>query len=108
MGGVIFPLIFPKLIAKYGKTTTIRIYAIAIAVALIPVLPFVKARIPETRVHGPVRRSTPKWLRNRHFWFFMSINMIQGFGHFVPLIWLPSACSAHNLSFQNHSQMFTL
>lgn len=90
-GGVIFPIIFPKLIDKYGKQMSIRIYAVALAIGLFPVLPFMKARLPESRVHGPARRGAPKWLRSRHFWFFVGINMIQGFGHFVPLIWLPSA-----------------
>lgn len=91
-GGVIFPLIIPLLISRYGIETTIRIYAVALVVCLVPVLPFMKARLPESRVHGPARRSAsiPQWLRNRDFWFFVSINTLQGFGHFVPLIWLPS------------------
>lgn len=91
-GGVLFPLILPPLISRFGLMKTVRIYAIVIAVCLLPVLPFMKARLPETRVHGPAPRSSSAraWLYNKNFWFFITINTIQGLGYFIPMIWLPS------------------
>ena len=91
-GGVLFPIILPALISRFGIKTTTRIYSIALAICLFPVLPFMKARLPESRVHGPAPRSsgTRTWMTDRTFWFFIAINTLQGFAHFVPLTWLPS------------------
>lgn len=87
-----FPIILPALISRFGIMVTTRIYAVALAVCMLPALPFLKARLPETRVHGPAPRSGPRpWMRDRAFWFFITINTLQGFAHFVPLTWLPSA-----------------
>ncbi len=92
-GGIIFPLILPPLISRFGLMQTTRIYAVALALCMVPALLFMKARLPESRVHGPAPRASTNnmWLKDRRFWFFMTINTIQGLGHFVPLIWLPSA-----------------
>lgn len=90
-GGVIFPIIMPPLIARWGIQITTRIYAFTFAIVLLPALPFLKARLPESRVHGPSPRSGARaWMKDRSFWFFIVINTLQGFAHFVPLTWLPS------------------
>ncbi|KAI0775425.1 major facilitator superfamily domain-containing protein [Irpex lacteus] len=91
VGGALFPLILPPLIARYGVLRTIRGYAISALIVLIPVLPLMKARLPETRVHGPTpRRTNRQWLRDRNFWFFITMNTLQGLGYFIPTTWLPS------------------
>lgn len=99
IGGVLFPIILPALISRFGIMVTTRIYAVALAVCLTPALPFMKARLPESRVHGPAPRSgsARSWTRDTKFWFFITINTLQGFAHFVPLTWLPSASASNTL-----------
>lgn len=91
VGGALFPLILPPLIARYGVMRTTRAYAICILICLVPTLPLMKARLPESRVHGPAPRSSNRqWLRNKSFWFFVAMNTIQSLGYFIPTTWLPS------------------
>lgn len=96
-GGILFPLILPPLIARFGIMKTTRIYAVTMAIGMVPAVLFMKARLPESRVHGPGPRASTgrRWLKDRNLWFFLSINTVQGFAHFVPLTWLPSECSMH-------------
>ncbi|GJE94721.1 MFS general substrate transporter [Phanerochaete sordida] len=109
LGGVLFPIIMPALISRFGIMVTTRIYAIALLVCLLPALPFMKARLPETRVHGPAPRSHPRpWMRDRAFWFFITINTLQGFAHFVPLTWLPTFATALGLTTGQASLALTL
>ena len=91
VGGALFPLILPPLIERFGVMKTTRAYAICILICLVPALPLMKARLPESRVHGPAPRSSNrKWLRNSNFWFFIAMNTIQSLGYFIPTTWLPS------------------
>ncbi|KAK1220675.1 hypothetical protein PQX77_016501 [Marasmius sp. AFHP31] len=39
---------------------------------------------------------TRDWLRNTTFWVFIVANTFQGFGYFVPTLWLPSEQSSFN------------
>ncbi len=92
-GGLIIPLVLPHLISAFGTAKTLRILSIFLACALVSLLPFVKGRLPETRirVQGPAPRgSETKWMSNGSFWVLIATNTLQGFAYFVPLIWLPS------------------
>ncbi|TRM64968.1 major facilitator superfamily domain-containing protein [Schizophyllum amplum] len=98
-GGLVFPLVFPKIIASHGVPKTLRILAVVIACALLPVLPFIKGRLPHTRVQGPApRASNHDWLKNPSFWLYIVVDLVQGFGHFMPIVWLPTFAKALNLS----------
>ena len=91
-GGLILPLAFPRIIAKYGAPKTLRYFAVAMAAMLLPVLPYIKGRLP-ARVYGPAPRSSNRdWLRNPSFWLYTVVNLIQGFAYFMPIVWLPSEC----------------
>lgn len=93
-GGLILPLILPKVLTAHGPSSTLRYLSIAIGSLLIPLLPFAKGRLPQSRVHGPRARSTDRaWLKSRSFWFLMMVNTVQSFGYFVPILWLPSRLS---------------
>ncbi|KAL1745717.1 major facilitator superfamily domain-containing protein [Schizophyllum fasciatum] len=98
-GGLVLPLVFPKVLASYGIPRTLRYLSIAIACALLPVLPFIKGRLPHTRVHGPSpRASNREWLKNPSFWLYTLVNLIQGFAYFMPVVWLPTFAKSLNLS----------
>ncbi|EPQ51106.1 MFS general substrate transporter [Gloeophyllum trabeum ATCC 11539] len=91
IAGLFLPLILPSLLNRFGAPSTLRILSIVILGMLIPLLPFVKGRLPESRVHGPNARLTDwSWTRNRVFWLVLAVNTIQGFAYFVPIIWLPT------------------
>ncbi|KAJ4499326.1 major facilitator superfamily domain-containing protein [Lentinula lateritia] len=95
VGGILLPLILPPLLSSYGPTKTLRILSIAIALLLVPLLPLIKGRLPESRIRamGP----TP-----------LVANTLQGFGYFVPIVWLPTFASALNLNSSTVSMALAL
>ncbi|KAL1743086.1 major facilitator superfamily domain-containing protein [Schizophyllum fasciatum] len=99
VGGLILPLVFPPVIAKHGAPYTLRIFAISIACMLLPLLPFNKGRLPITKVRGPAPRAKDRdFLKNWSFWIYMIVDLIQGFGYFMPIVWLPTFASDLSLS----------
>ncbi|KAJ7163489.1 major facilitator superfamily domain-containing protein [Mycena crocata] len=110
-GGLLLPLVLPPLISKHGASKTLRILAIAVAVLLVPVLPFVKGRLPQSRVriHGPAPRgvSGPQdWMKHKSFWICLAANTLQGFAYFVPIVYLPTF--ANNLHISSSNSAVTL
>ncbi|KAF8917335.1 MFS general substrate transporter [Mucidula mucida] len=90
-GGIIVPLTIPQLIKAYGLPKTIRIFSIAIAVILVPLLPFVRPRIPDSRMHQQIPAPQSKeWMKSTTIWIALAANTLQGFGYFVPIVWLPT------------------
>ncbi|KAJ6514179.1 major facilitator superfamily domain-containing protein [Mycena vitilis] len=105
-GGLVLPLVLAPLISNHGSAKALRILAIAIAVLLLPLLPFVKGRIPDARarVHGPTPRGAPgpqEWMKHRLFWLVLAVNTLQGFAYFVPIIYLPTFANDLNISSSN-------
>ncbi|KAF9262086.1 MFS general substrate transporter [Marasmius fiardii PR-910] len=108
-GGLILPLILPHLLTLYGPSTSLRILAIATMIILIPCLLFMNGRLPELRSH--IRRPEPRgggssmrnrfWLKNLTFWVMITVNTVQGFGYFVPILWLPTFANAIHLTSAN-------
>ncbi|KIK63516.1 hypothetical protein GYMLUDRAFT_222609 [Collybiopsis luxurians FD-317 M1] len=92
--GVLLPLILPPLLSAYGPPKTLRILSIATTALLVPLLPFIKGRLPvsRNRAHAPAPRGqgNRKWLKSRSFWVLLIANTFQGFGYFVPIVWLPT------------------
>ncbi|KAJ7845365.1 major facilitator superfamily domain-containing protein [Mycena olivaceomarginata] len=105
-GGLLLPLALPPLMSKYGPFKTLRILAIGTAIVLLPLLPFLKGRLPQTRVRiqGPAPRGAPghrDWMKDKLFWIFMAVNTLQGFAYFVPLIYLPTFATDLHISSSN-------
>ncbi|KAJ7121120.1 major facilitator superfamily domain-containing protein [Mycena epipterygia] len=102
-GGVILPLVLPPLISAYGSSKTLRILAIAIAILLFPLLPFVKGRLPQTRahIHGPAPRGAADWMKQKSFWAFIAVNTLQGFAYFVPITYLPTFANDLHITSSN-------
>ncbi|THH08269.1 hypothetical protein EW146_g9045 [Bondarzewia mesenterica] len=108
-GGLVCPYVLPPLLRAHGTAGTLRILAVAIIVLLLPVLPFVKPRLPESRMHGPGRRSVRReWLTDVSWWILMVTNTIHGFGAFVPILYLPTFASALNLNSSSTSLTIAL
>lgn len=91
VGGLVLPLVLPRLLSKYGAPTTLRIVAVAVLCIVLPIFPFIRGRLPESRIHGPTARSMDySWLRSWMFWLIMLLNALQAFAYFVPILWLPT------------------
>ncbi|KIY65741.1 MFS general substrate transporter [Cylindrobasidium torrendii FP15055 ss-10] len=91
VGGLLLPLTLPHLIDKLGITVTLRALAVAILIILIVLVPFVRPRIPDsrtqTRAPAPVSN---EWMTHTSLWVALASNTMQGFGYFVPIVWLPT------------------
>ena len=101
-GGLLLPLILPPLLNKYGIPKTLRFLGIAQVIILVIILPFIRGRLPESRVHGPDARGrsasgTPGqvYLKNKIFWFILLATLLQGLAYFIPILWLPCAYNTH-------------
>lgn len=92
VGGLALPLMLPSLLSRFGSAKTLRSLSIVELIVLCITLPFVKARLPETTIHGPRPRSSAArtWIRERRLWFVLSASTLQGLGYFVPILWIPS------------------
>ncbi|KAL1673464.1 major facilitator superfamily domain-containing protein [Schizophyllum commune] len=99
VGGLILPLVFPPIIAKHGAPYTLRMFAISIACIMFPLLPFNKGRLPISKVRGPAPRASNRdFLKNMSFWIYILVDLIQGFGYFMPIVWLPTFASDQSFS----------
>jgi MFS transporter, MCT family, solute carrier family 16 (monocarboxylic acid transporters), member 10 len=90
-GGLILPLLLPTLLSKYGISISLRIIGVGMTILLFPLLPFVKGRLPDVQVRGPEPRGSRNNLfKDSRFFMLLAVNGMQGFAHFVPIVWLPS------------------
>ncbi|KAJ3756588.1 MFS general substrate transporter [Lentinula raphanica] len=102
VGGILLPLVLSPMLSSYGPPKTLRILSIAIVLLVVPILPFVKGRLPvsRNRAMGPIPRGRGNvdWKKSISFWVLVVANTFQGFGYFVPIVWLPTFASELNLS----------
>ncbi|KZP05355.1 MFS general substrate transporter [Athelia psychrophila] len=100
VGGLILPLIIPRIIAVHGSAITLRYLSIAIGILLLPCYPFLKGRLPVARIDGSAARrpSDHTWLTSTSFWLVIAVNTVQSFGYFLPVLWLPTFASNLDLS----------
>ncbi|KAJ3876733.1 major facilitator superfamily domain-containing protein [Lentinula edodes] len=89
VGGILLPSSYPLL-------------SIAMALLIIPLLPLIKGRLPESRIRAmgptPRGRGNAEWTKSISFWILVLANTFQGFGYFVPIVWLPTFASDLNLN----------
>ncbi|KAK7047441.1 hypothetical protein VNI00_006672 [Paramarasmius palmivorus] len=107
-GGLILPLILPLLISSNGPAKALRILSIVILALLVPILPLVKGRLPElrssrARLSGRRRLVERDLSKNTAIWIVLAANTFQGFGYFVPILWLPTFASALSINTTNAS-----
>lgn len=95
-GGLVFPLIISPMIKSIGLPWTFRALSFAVVVIVTPLLRFIKGRLPESRVQGPVARSSSNkaWMTDMRFWLMIAANTSQALAYFIPIVWLPSTCTA--------------
>jgi MFS transporter, MCT family, solute carrier family 16 (monocarboxylic acid transporters), member 10 len=79
-GGLVLPLILSPILEKLGPYKALRILSGGFAIVLLPVIPFIRGRLPISRVHGPATRSSSNlfYFKDRLFWTLITINTLQG------------------------------
>jgi MCP family monocarboxylic acid transporter-like MFS transporter 10 len=83
MGGLVLPLVLPSIIEKHGIPKTLRVMAIVFAAILLPLLPFLRGRLPISKAQAPLSRrgdGSKAWMRHKTFHFLMLMSTIQGLG----------------------------
>ncbi|KAK3046610.1 hypothetical protein LTS18_013328, partial [Coniosporium uncinatum] len=97
VSGTVMPFAFEAMLNKYGYPTTLRAVAVGLVVLTGPLIPLLKSRTPDSEV-SVVARTDWTFLRVRLFWIYTMSNFVQGFGYFIPAIYLPSYATSIGLS----------
>ncbi|KAM0509601.1 hypothetical protein D7B24_001912 [Verticillium nonalfalfae] len=95
--GVGFPFLLQVLLAKYGYQTTLRAVAVGLFIAVLPVLPVLKGRLPVSH-HGALRGIDVSFFKQPLFYVFAFSNVVQGLGYYIPGLYLPTYASSIGLS----------
>ncbi|KAF2833465.1 MFS general substrate transporter [Ophiobolus disseminans] len=88
LGGVATPLLLQFLLDKYGFRTTLRIWTGVVFVITLPLVPFLKPRLPLPATNRA--RIGLTFLRNKPFWILQIGNFVEALGFFLPTIYLPT------------------
>ncbi|KAF2623981.1 putative MFS monocarboxylate transporter [Macroventuria anomochaeta] len=105
LGGVILPLLLQFLLNKYGFRTTLRVWAVVLFAATAPLYMFLKPRLPVAQTTNH-RAFNLFFLKNKSFLLLQLGNILEGFGYFVPSIYLPTY--AKSLGASNSVSALTL
>lgn len=89
LGGFAIPLLLEYLLGRYGLRTTLRIWAVALFVLTIPVVYFVKPRLPISAT-AHIKPSKLGFLFDRSFLMYQAANIAEALGFFMPGLYLPS------------------
>ncbi|KAI9158185.1 MFS-type transporter pynF [Paramyrothecium foliicola] len=95
--GVGFPFLLEVLLSKYGHRTTLRAVAVGIAISTLPLLPFLKGRLPVSH-GGALRALDVSFFKQPLFYIFALSNLFQGLGYYIPGIYLPTYSASLGLS----------
>lgn len=104
LGGVITPLLLEYLLHKFGFRTALRIWTIMLFAISLPLIWFLKPRIPIPATNRARLGFT--FLKDKSFWILQLGNVLQGFGFFVPSIYLPTY--ANQLGFSSTISALTI
>ena len=91
VAGVILPLVLQHLLSTYGFRTTLRIWSITLFVFTLPLLYFVKPRLPTSQSHRHHSRTFDfSFLTLGTFAVLQACNVLEALGYFLPSIYLPT------------------
>ncbi|KAJ5907634.1 MFS monocarboxylate transporter [Penicillium taxi] len=91
--GVALPFIASTCLDRFGSSTTLKAWTVVTILSTLASLPFMKPRIPVSPSTS-IRRIDLSFLRLPTFWTLQAGNVIQGFGYFLPSMYLPSYSTA--------------
>jgi MFS family permease len=93
LAGVLVPILMQWILDNYGFRVALRAWTICLFVLTTPLLPFIKRRVPISRVHQP-RRVDFSFIMTPTFGILQVCNVIEALGFFLPSIYLPSYASS--------------
>ncbi|PMD43600.1 MFS monocarboxylate transporter [Hyaloscypha variabilis F] len=95
--GLMIPFLLNTLLSHYGHRTTLRIWALTILLLSMPLLPFLRPRLPISQTtHSP--RYGLSFLSSPSFWLLQAGVVIESLGYFLPSIYLPTFAAHLGLS----------
>ncbi|KAI0405378.1 major facilitator superfamily domain-containing protein [Xylaria palmicola] len=89
LASAVIPLVIQRLLSEYGHETTLRASGVAIFVICAPLSAFIKPRLPRSNTTA-MRPWGLKFLFSGLFAPYQLGNLVQGTGHFIPSIYLPT------------------
>lgn len=93
VSGVAHPFILEALLAKYGYRTTLRSLTVATALLTLPLLPFIKGRLPSSS-SNTLSRTEWTFIQKPLFWLYAASTIAQSLGFYLPGLYLPSYAAA--------------
>lgn len=107
VSGIVLPFIMSALLARFSFQTTLRAYAVALVLLALPLLYFVRPRLPLAQT-SLQRRLDLGFLRTSIFWVPQTCNIIQGLGYFIPNIYLPTYAKSQGMTGTEGTLMLAL
>ncbi|KAL8790614.1 MAG: hypothetical protein Q9213_000461 [Squamulea squamosa] len=107
VSGVVLPFIMSGLLTRFGFRITLRAYAVALVVLALPLLYFVRPRLPLAQT-SLQRRLDLNFLRTSIFWIPQAANIVQGLGYFIPNIYLPTYAMSQGMTGTEGTLMLAL
>ncbi|KAI0862726.1 MFS general substrate transporter [Xylaria cubensis] len=89
LASAVIPLILQRLLGQYGYQTTLRATGIALFIICAPLSVYIKPRLPPSNTTA-MRPWGLKFLFSSLFAPYQLGNLVQGTGHFIPSIYLPT------------------
>ncbi|KAI0430435.1 MFS general substrate transporter [Xylaria sp. FL1042] len=89
LASAVLPLILQRLLSEYGHKTTLRASGIAIFAVCAPLSIYIKPRLPPSNTIA-MRPWDLKFLFSSLFAPYQLGNLVQGTGHFIPALYLPT------------------
>ncbi|KAL8732385.1 MAG: hypothetical protein Q9166_002783 [cf. Caloplaca sp. 2 TL-2023] len=107
VSGVVLPFIMSGLLTRFGFRTTLRAYAVALIILALPLLYFVRPRLPLAQT-SLQRRLDLGFLRTSIFVIPQACNIVQGLGYFIPNIYLPIYAKSQGMTGTEGTVMLAL
>ncbi|THW31083.1 putative MFS monocarboxylate transporter [Aureobasidium pullulans] len=95
--GVALPLTMQWILSEYGFRTALRVWAVTSIILATPAMFFLKGRLPVHHASTGPQKVEIGFLKDPAFWIFLSGNIIQGLGYFLPTYYMPSFARAVGL-----------
>ncbi|KAI0442226.1 major facilitator superfamily domain-containing protein [Xylaria telfairii] len=89
LASAVIPLILQRLLGQFGHETTLRATGIALFIICAPLSIYIKPRLPPSNTTA-MRPWGLKFLFSGLFAPYQLGNLVQGTGHFIPSIYLPT------------------
>ncbi|KAL8808532.1 MAG: hypothetical protein Q9182_000083 [Xanthomendoza sp. 2 TL-2023] len=107
VSGIVLPFVMSGLLSRFSFKTTLRAYAVGLVVIALPLLCFVRPRLPLAQT-SLQRQLDLGFLRTSAFWIPQSCNIVQGLGYFIPNIYMPTYAKSQGMTGTEGTLMLAL